>query len=615
MAMEALRIAAKESKFMKFILGGFIFLAVGGLVFTDVGGYFRDGVGRSEIARVGEATISMNDFDRDFRTILQQTGKTAEDAYEEGLVMAYLQGRINSILQLQAARDLNLYIDNEQIARQIRTMFAGMPREQIEMVMRAQGLSEQALADSIRTNLLRQYISAMPMAVAGYVPDFVQSANKKLSAERRSGTLYSISLDSLAENIEVSMEDVQSYYEENLSAFTNAEERSFIIGEMTLDMAKENLPALREEEIRAAYDDNHNDYRLPETRQIEQVTVENPDEAQAIYEEALRGTGLQNALENITGSDENYRTAAPYQKDGLPDELADKAFASNISVGDVTPPVKTVLGYTIMKVTDITNARLQPFEEVRTDIETSLQNSRLYDALYNKMIDTEDMIDSGETFESIASKTEVKTQTTQSYTENEIVLADGLIGDVLTASPSILDELYALSEGNVIYPLELDDDRYVIIGVESITPAEAKPMEAVESEIRTSLKQQRQREYAQAVLSDAMPLNQNSSLLENAQTEPFSNVERNGDQEHAALIYSTPMNSFNYRIEEDQAVVAYVDTVTFVESNDDQNQQDTIVQQQISFIDSLLSQYYRNKTDITINTDLLKQTYSATPTQ
>ena len=362
MAMEALRIAAKESKFLKFILGGFIFLAVGGLVFTDVGGYFTGGARGTTVAEVGDTKIDIRQFDSELRGFLQQTGLDAEDAYQAGLVNAFLQGKIANILRLQSAQELDLVLDNETIASEIKKTFQGASKDQILSTLRAQGLSEQQLAESIQVQTLNRYISAMPLAVANYVPASIQSANSKIKSEQRSGRLYTIPLNNLADDTEIDAEEINDYYQSNQAQFTIAEERVFTIGKMTLDMAKGDLQEPDMDDIRADYDSRPNDFTVPETRVIEQVIINDADKAQAIYEAVLNGTNLKQATIDISGDAAAFRAASDYQEDGLPDDIADVVFDSDLKVGDVTPPVKTLIGYTVTVLNDIKVETMKSFE-------------------------------------------------------------------------------------------------------------------------------------------------------------------------------------------------------------------------------------------------------------
>lgn len=79
----------------KFILFGFLALAVGGLVFSDVTGVFRGGVGSSDVARIGDEKLSIHRFDRSLRRTLAQTGLSVDQAYKLGYVGQFLNSRFS----------------------------------------------------------------------------------------------------------------------------------------------------------------------------------------------------------------------------------------------------------------------------------------------------------------------------------------------------------------------------------------------------------------------------------------------------------------------------------------------------------------------------------------
>lgn len=612
MAIEALRVAAKESKIMKFVLGAFMLLAVGGLVFSSIGSYFTGNLGQTDVAKVGEVSISLSEFDRDLSGVLQQTGMPADEAYEAGIVNAYLDGRINNLLQLQAAQELKLYPDNALVAQQIQTMFGNMPRQQIEAMMRAQGMTEAGLADTIRASILTRYVTILPLSVANYVPDFVENADRKIQSERRDATVYKIPLTTIVENIQINDSQVQEYYQENIRLYTTPESRSFTIGIMTADMAKASLPEISEDDIRAAYEDQIDDFKVGETRSISQVVVKNPDIAQSIYEEALNGANLEEALLTITEDTSGYKEASSYKENGLPEELAEKVFAENIQVGDVTPPVKTLLGYTIMKVENITAEQLQSFEDVRPTLEKNLQQSQLYDALYNKMIETEDMIDAGQGFSDIAGATGLKTEPTNHFSENDLITQEeGILSDVIKASPAIIDELYSLPKGGVTYPLELDDTRYVVIGVRDITEETAMPIDTVKDDIITDLRLKNQQEAAKITLDEQLQNPEGYEPPSSAYVQNINDISRTSDNDFTDLLFSTSRGGYDYQITDDGYAV--ITTVTDIRYDDesDISSNELLIEQQRALIDSLLNEYYRQKFDVTVNEDLLRSTYSA----
>ena len=111
MVMKSLRDGASGGV-TKFILMGFMALAVGGLVLTDVGGFFRGGVGGSDVARVGDQAISIQQFDSTLRRTLQPIGMSTQDAYQFGYVQQVLSGEIRSALLQQAAKSYGVQVSD-----------------------------------------------------------------------------------------------------------------------------------------------------------------------------------------------------------------------------------------------------------------------------------------------------------------------------------------------------------------------------------------------------------------------------------------------------------------------------------------------------------------------
>ena len=617
MAMEALRIAAKESKFMKFFLGAFIALAVGGLVFTDVHGFFTGGMGNTTVAKVNGTEIDIREFDRDLRSILSQAGLSTEDAYAFGLVDNVLQSRVNSLLQLQASEDLNIHMDNRAIAREIRQAFGpDAQRDQIEMALRAQGLTTDQFAASIRSQAAVSIISQLPGAVSGYAPNFVQQINSKIDSETRDAVIYAIPLDRITDYAELTDQDIVDYYAANMDEFMISETRVFQIGRMSLDMAKETLPTIKDDDVRNEYDSRIYDFVIPETRSLRQVQLEDADAAQELYTIALETGDLESAIAQLELEAELGEESA-FEYDGLPPEIADRAFDNQVEEGEILPPTETIFGYIVAVVTKITPETTRPFEEVRAELREEMEKNAIYDALYNKIIDTENMIDGGQSFEEVAELTGLEVETTTALNRNELADSETLKA-VIDASPSVADEIFGLPEGTAAYPIEVDDEHYVVIGVQSITPQSAKPLEDVREDIVTRLTQSRINTAAQSNLQTIIENLRNGTLTTNDLRESYaatsrnvSSVKRNTENANANLIFNTNNGDYNYRIDSDNAIIAHVTKISFDANTDpDETSSEAIQRQQRGILDSLLSFHYRDNASIWINEKLLRQQYS-----
>jgi peptidyl-prolyl cis-trans isomerase D len=612
MAMEALRIAAKESKIMKFVLGGFIFLAVGGLVFTDVGGYFSGGANGTTVARVGDTKIHIREFDAELRGFLQQTGLTAEQAYDAGLVNAFLNQKISNVLKLEAAQELNIRLDNRAVAAKVRDIFGDVSKDQIESTLRAQGINEQQMANMIRLQAVSDIANQMPAVVANYVPSYVVEAQKSLNAERRDGDIHTISFDSLVDSIEITDADIMDYYQSNTAQFIVSEARTFTIGRMTSTMAKKNVPMVTNDQVQAYYQDNKDDFFIPEKRSIAQAVVKDADLAQAIYEAALGGATLTAALKDAVGDTDGFRDTVDYDAKGLPAELSDVAFGVNVKKGDVLPPVKTLIGYSIMKVTNITDGKYKSFNSVKSTLKNEMQNNANYDALYNKMVDAEDMLDNGDGFSSLVEKLELKTATGDSLTRNNLGNAGPLLKKIIEASPSIGDELFSLPENGATYPLELDDNEFVIVGVKSITQQDAVALDDVKKDIISALKTTRKTAMAEAKASELTnTLNQGVALPKSltVKTSTVKKLKRDGDNKNTSLIYSLDKDAYGYRLDNNAVTIVKLTDVTFSNKIDDVDVK-TIRTSQNALVNTLSQSYWRDDMNVTINDALLKQAYS-----
>lgn len=610
MAMNALRVAAKESKVMKFILGGFIFLAVGGLVFTDINGYFRGGLPNNTVARVGDTEITLNEFDSDVRTFLQQARLTPAEAYEAGLIDAFLQARIDRVLKSQESEDLNLRVGNDVVAQELRSVFNNASRDEIEALLRARGVSESQMAMMVRNQVQTTLVENAPRGITGYMPAYFTSALARSNSETRSGVLYSFPAENLTQDIQVTDAEIQDYYDSNRAAYRIPSSRKLSIGRFNSENIDPSQITITDAEIQDYYDENIGNYTVPQKRTIAQAVAKNPDHAQEIYELALNGTTLSEATEQVTGSQSGFRAASAFEESGLPDALSQEAFADAVEADEVIAPIKTLVGWHVMKVTAIDEAQQRPLAEVRGEIEETLRQTALYDVLYDKIIQTEEMIDSGRTFDEIAKATNLDVTQTDFVEAGQAELPENL-QSIIEDNPSFGEEIFALDENMASYPIETDGG-YIIVGASEIRPESFEPLESVRDDIRDLIFANKVTQESSQKLDDLMAeLREDKSNREgilnqyDATKVRFSNVSYDSDQPAANLILSTPLNSLQGQVNNETVYISNVNKVERPEQTDG----DKPSIDYPALFASVERAYLRDQTEITINEDLLRDRY------
>lgn len=473
------------------------------------------------------------------------------------------------------------------------------------------------MASIIRDQIRTQIITNLPQGVSNYKPAFLSGALTRANNEQRSGVLYTFPASRLSDDIVISDDDVESYYNENLLEYAIPEERIFTIGQLSIDDVAKSIAPPTDEDLRADYDARIDDFTTFETREIEQIVANDPDEAQKIYELALSGINLKDAAIQAGADVKTYRPAAKYEENGLPDELSFVAFDAGVEKDAVLPPVKTLIGWHVMKVVGIQEPEQTPFEQVKADIRKTMVEQSKYDALYDRIIRTEELVDSGDSFQSIVEKTGLKTKTTQSVTEMQVTQLPQNLQDAISQNPSIGQEIFSLDENKASYPVETDDGGYIVVGVNKLKPMSYKPLTDVSESIRQILKNESTASIASSKLSEIMNNLQNGSVTLSdiaktyrAKTNRFNNIGISSTKYDAALIFNTDLNGFNAQVNDDNEV--QISTVTGIRRDDSKKANASVDEKQnfMNIFNAAENIYYRTNTDITVNQELLAAQYS-----
>jgi parvulin-like peptidyl-prolyl isomerase len=101
-----------------------------------------------------------------------------------------------------------------------------------------------------------------------------------------------------------------------------------------------------------------------------------------IHSEAVRGTNFGELADKYSEYGANKGKGGDigfFARDGIIPEVSQPAF--NMKVGEISPPLKSVLGYHIIKVNEKTDAKQWTLAEASPRIRTFLENTRQQEAL------------------------------------------------------------------------------------------------------------------------------------------------------------------------------------------------------------------------------------------
>lgn len=471
----------------KFILFGFMAMAVGGMVFMDVGGFFRGGVQRNSVAKIGREQISAVSFDNTVRRILSAQNIDAATAFRLGYIDQIMTSTISTDLMYRAAQKAGLQVGDREVSAHISKLIEPMvtdgksKKEVLKRLLLTQGMSEDQFVSELRRDISSSVLRGALQSAASFTPP--QEARDLYQYQNEERTIKAVILpDSGIKDFKHPSDEVLlPFYQAGQERYAIPETRTFSIAILRDDDIKKTLD-VSNEELRKIYEDSISSYTLPEQRVMEQAVLTDEAAAKKVYDAVKDGKNMKEAVKAATGSADAYLGKETFQQDGLTKEIGDAAFAAK--KGDAVGPVKTALGWHVLAVNDILPPSTKPFADVKADIKKEALHDKLADQLYAASAQIDDMLAGGETLEEVAKSMNLKVQTFGPLRDNGSTpdSKEGL-KDFDRDRNSIIQTVFELTEGETAPVMQLDDGGYAAIRVDTITPKSYKPFDEVKKNL------------------------------------------------------------------------------------------------------------------------------------
>lgn len=180
----------------------------------------------------------------------------------------------------------------------------------------------------------------------------------------------------ISQPITISQNKILSYYNEHKNEFMTPEQVSVDYIQLSLnDIAATIKPSLNE--LQNLYNENRNAYKTPMTWKLdniliptppnadEHVTKEAEDKANKAYEALSQGQSFSKVAKSFTR--QNFKNNNLVTLSELPDELQ-KSVSELTQPNQFSKPIKTNIGYVIIKALAIQKPMLQSFEMVKNKV-------------------------------------------------------------------------------------------------------------------------------------------------------------------------------------------------------------------------------------------------------
>ena len=474
-----------------------VILALIGIPFVFFGINYNF-VGSNFAAKVDGEEISVAFFEQQYRSELAQRPELANlnAAQRQQLRRSLLDRLVRDQLVRNYLGEHGYRIGDNQLTNliqreQVFQVDGKFDRKSYVDYLAVRGREPREFEESQRQFMREFQLRSSIMASAVVTPsEYRRYLN--LAAEQRLVTLATLDEDVVADQIDITDEQIQAFYDSSPSMFQLPESADVEYIRIRRQEVAEGI-AISEERLAQYYEDEKYRYLQDEQRQARHILIQFGDD-----EEAAR-TRAEDLLMRIRSGDAFAALASEFSMDGgtasqggnlgvltesqLPDALGAAIFA--MEEGDLQGPVRSDFGFHIIRLDDILERGPLPLDQVRGELISELQ-SREADTLYlelerrlsDALFDLADM-------QGIADAVGADLETIEGFTR------DGAAP--FGANQAAIDAVFSdavLNGEQISEVIELDADSAAIFRVTRYNEATRQPLEDVRDQIEAQVRSQ-----------------------------------------------------------------------------------------------------------------------------
>lgn len=464
---------------------------------------FSPGGGRDWAVRVGDVEIApqtiREDYQRELRRLRQAVGEgiTDETARAFGLPNQVVSGVVaRTLLDLEGNR-LGLVVSDEEVRKAIQAdpTFHGpngtFDPNVLRQVLQVNGLSEDGFVRLVRGDLVRRMLIGSAAAGAS-VPQPLVEALYRHREERRVADYVLVPTSAVGDVGEPDEGQVKAFYEAHPELFSAPEYRTATAVILSAPAVAAGI-TVPDGEIEEAYAARKSEFLEPERRTFEQVLVQDEATAKAAGERLRQGAEAGAIASDLAEQNAAGGRLEKVSQAQLPRELAAVAFSP--AEGEVIAPVKSALGWHVLKVVSIEPGREKSLADVRDQIAKDLAAGKAVDEIYALSTRLEDALGSGASLEEAAKTLGLEVRRIQAIDAG----GRDRSGTQLTGLPEgFAQTVFATAEKSESVLTESGRDTFYVVRVDAVTPAGLKPLAEVRSDVIAAWKAEQRAERAKA---------------------------------------------------------------------------------------------------------------------
>ncbi|CAM3585388.1 peptidylprolyl isomerase [Psychrobacter glaciei] len=404
-----------------------LILCLSPLALLGVESYFGGGVDPNQIAQVGEASVGLSEYQTAVNNRRTETLEQIDDASllnEDVLHEQVLKGLIDRTLLDQQAGKLGMTVSDDTINRLLRQeeVFqdadGNFSNDQFSNFLRQRGMTKDQLFTEFRNQLSLDQLNASIVGTAVY-PMQAVSQLIDLQLESRNIWLHRFNWQDYQEQVKLSKNDIQAYYDANKDTLKSAA----MVDLAYLQLSPQTVPVtdVTTKDLQQQYEAYKQQLAVVDERKISQILLTGKDakaRADKVKARLDKGEAFGKLAKTQsddpsgeTGGDIGRFNPSVFGNDAAAVEKA----LEGLSVGDVSAPVKTSFGYQIFTVTEDNGKKIPSLESMRDELTAKAKEYKRQEMYADKVTAINDLAADGFSIEDIAQQENVTLKRLKDY--------------------------------------------------------------------------------------------------------------------------------------------------------------------------------------------------------
>ena len=365
--------------------------------------------------KAGDTSIDIQEIATQFNKLRAEVAPnlTVNEAVENGYLDLLISFLSNEAIIMEEANTKGITVTREYLKKSIienkrfrdeNGQFSGM---KFQTSLLGSGLSEEKYLELLGRDIIKDQITRTITESAKVSEDIIKKIASK-NLEKRDGTIIDLSLTPLSEINEPTESELRKFYDNTSKSWIEPTRR---IGKYFYLDPKDYTDQIEISEIELIdeFDIRRSDYVKEETRSINQLIVDNENDAKEIVERIKNGDEFESIIKE--DFDNQNTVINDLKKSDLIEEIANAVFLLNVN--EISSIIKSDLGYHVIKLDKIIPAVTPNFDEIKVKLKNDIKLERATDLVYDIANFADDEFSSGSSIDEVAKQKGIDIQLTE----------------------------------------------------------------------------------------------------------------------------------------------------------------------------------------------------------